>query len=300
MSGSTIERARGRWREILPRFGIETKFLVNRHGPCPMCGGRDRYRFDDREGSGSYYCNGCGAGTGIIMLRKLRGWDFATACREVDAVIGREPPERAHAASRPDVARRLRSIEDALRQARHPDVVERLLTARKVPISCPVLLGDRAAAYYDDGRLIGRYAAVVAPVIGPDGSLQSAQRLYLDGPEPHKKTLPPVDTIMGGAVRLFDPDEEMGIAEGIVTALAAASLFKVPTWAALSAGGIEAFVPPPGLMRLHVYGDNDANYVGQTAAYALARRAARDGLLVEVHIPPIAGTDWADHLGDAA
>jgi putative DNA primase/helicase len=61
---NTVERARGRWREILPIFGIETRYLHNRHGPCPLCGGKDRFRFDDRDGSGSYYCNQCG----------VRGW----------------------------------------------------------------------------------------------------------------------------------------------------------------------------------------------------------------------------------
>ena len=50
---TTMTRARGRWREILPRFGIAGRFLQNRHGPCPLCGGKDRYRFDDRDGSGS-------------------------------------------------------------------------------------------------------------------------------------------------------------------------------------------------------------------------------------------------------
>ncbi len=54
---STIERARGRWSEILPRLGIDARFLRNRHGPCPLCGGKDRFRFDDRDGSGSYFCN---------------------------------------------------------------------------------------------------------------------------------------------------------------------------------------------------------------------------------------------------
>ena len=49
----TVERARNRWREILPRFGIDTRFLTNRHGPCPLCGGRDRFRFDDRNGDGT-------------------------------------------------------------------------------------------------------------------------------------------------------------------------------------------------------------------------------------------------------
>ena len=64
---NTIERATGRWREILPQLGIETRFLVNRHGPCPLCGGKDRFRCDDRDGSGSYYCNQCGPGPGIML-----------------------------------------------------------------------------------------------------------------------------------------------------------------------------------------------------------------------------------------
>ena len=33
MTFDTVERARHRWREILPQFGIETRFLTNRHGP---------------------------------------------------------------------------------------------------------------------------------------------------------------------------------------------------------------------------------------------------------------------------
>src|SRR5215472_13929211 len=87
MSG-TIERARHRWREILPQLGVETRFLTNRQGPCPMCGGKTRFRFDDKNGEGTYYCNRCGAGVGVILIRKLRGWDHATACREIDKVIG--------------------------------------------------------------------------------------------------------------------------------------------------------------------------------------------------------------------
>ena len=67
----TITRARGRWKEILPQFGIDPKFLTNRHGPCPLCRGKDRFRFDDKDGSGSYFCNQCGPGSGVILIRKL-------------------------------------------------------------------------------------------------------------------------------------------------------------------------------------------------------------------------------------
>jgi putative DNA primase/helicase len=52
---NTVDRARGRWREILPQLGIDPRFLSNKQGPCPMCGGKTRFRFDDRDGSGSYY-----------------------------------------------------------------------------------------------------------------------------------------------------------------------------------------------------------------------------------------------------
>ena len=30
---NTVERARGRWKEILPLLGIEPRILVNKHGP---------------------------------------------------------------------------------------------------------------------------------------------------------------------------------------------------------------------------------------------------------------------------
>ena len=103
-------------------------------------------------------------------------------------------------------------------------------------------------------------------------------------------------SISGAAVRLYEPDEELGVAEGIENAVACHELFRMPMWAALTANGIKSFEPPRGLLRLHIFADNDSNYVGQAAAFDLAHRLNRDGLTVEVHIPPIADTDWLDVL----
>lgn len=82
--------------------------------------------------------------------------------------------------------------------------------------------------------------------------------------------------------------------------MAARELFNVPVWSALSAGGIKTFVPPAGLLRLHIFADNDADFVGQLAAFDLAHRLQRDGLIVEVHIPEIADTDWLDVLNNGS
>lgn len=42
--------ARGRWPQILHHFWIDASHLKNKHGSCPVCGGKDRFRFDDKNG----------------------------------------------------------------------------------------------------------------------------------------------------------------------------------------------------------------------------------------------------------
>src|SRR5215469_8023000 len=142
MTANTIERARHRWREILPLLGIDTRFLHNKHGPCPICGGKDRYRFDDRDGTGSYYCGQCGPGYGIILIRKLHKWDHATACREVDKIIGagKAAPLTNHA-QKGNAAKKRADLDQMLRDARDPTVVTGYFTRRGLAVTSGVLKG---------------------------------------------------------------------------------------------------------------------------------------------------------------
>ncbi len=289
----TVDRARGRWDTILPRLGIDPKFLTNRHGPCPLCGGKDRYRWDDKDGSGSYFCNQCGAGDGLILVRKKHGWDYATACNEIDLIIGLEP--RVPRPKRPDPsAARLAKCKRMLSEANAPEVVQNYLMSRGLSVVPAVLRGHPALTYFEDGQFLGRHPAVLAPVIAADGSLRSIQRIYAADVPTRKKLMPVINTITGATVRLFEAVNALGISEGVETAIAAHELFAVPTWACLSANGIETFNPPSTITHLIIYGDADRNFVGQKAAHVLAARLAGK-ITVKVMIPDTPG-DWLDAL----
>jgi putative DNA primase/helicase len=286
----TVERATGRWPEILPRLGIAPRFLTNKHGPCPLCGGKDRFRFDDRDGSGSYYCNQCGPGAGIMLVRKLNKWDHATACRAIDEIIGSAPPPPRHNGQE---RKQGRSPAQLMAEATDPGIVRQYLASRGLSTFPAVLRGHRRLAYLDDGKFLGLFPAMLAPVVRPDGELCSVHRTYIGDVPTRKKLLCAVDC--GSAIRPFEPAEQLGIAEGIETAIAAYEIFGVPTWSAISTALLESFEPPVGVRRLIIFGDNDVSFAGQKAAYVLAHRLHRD-LAIEVRIPDEPDSDWLDVL----
>lgn len=61
------------------------------HGPCPVCGGNDRFRVQPEKGrTGKFACRKCGiGGDGIDYLRNVKGLTFQEACKELDYT----PPE---------------------------------------------------------------------------------------------------------------------------------------------------------------------------------------------------------------
>lgn len=64
--------SRGRWHEILAKLGYSVPTNPNGHAPCPICGGEDRFRFDNQNGDGTFICSQGGqgeiAGDGYALL----------------------------------------------------------------------------------------------------------------------------------------------------------------------------------------------------------------------------------------
>ncbi len=283
--------ANGRWPEILPAFGIAAERLQNRHGPCPMCGGKDRFRFDDKGGDGTFYCNVCNAGDGFKLVGLANGWDCSRAFREVAEFL--DVPK-----GKPDTQRRDRRswLRQMMRECVDPAPVAEYLHSRGLSVVPDCLRYHPNLEYTVDGQPAGNVPAMLAVVNGADGSAQGINRTYLADVTTRKKLTPPVSTYTGGAIRLMPAGDAIGIAEGIETAIAVheMSLAKgkpLPMWAAGNTSLLGQFQPPKEIRRVEIFADHDTNFAGHAAAYKLAHRLS--GLDVRVHVPKEPG-DWLD------
>jgi putative DNA primase/helicase len=144
-----IEAAQGRWPSILGALaGLTDQQLTDRHQPCPLCGGTDRYRFDDKDGSGSWYCNRCGgktqtggAGNGMDLLMRSTGWDFKTAAQRVEQHLGL--PMKKPSASTP--------------RAQPSIVTPDTLPPETVPMLPPPINGSEGAWCYSPTFWVARF-----------------------------------------------------------------------------------------------------------------------------------------------
>lgn len=295
------ERTRGRWFEILIALGIDRRFLRNRHGPCPACGGKDRFRWDDLDGDGTFFCNQCGAGSGADLVMRVTGWRFGDAARAIEEVVGQARPRPARLEATVEQKRAtLRKLWQASAAVRPGDAVDCWFRNRGLGMEIYPKCLRAAANVRHSGPPASWHWAMLALLTDSAGRSVNIHRTFITA-DGRKAPVDPVRMVCqgavppGSAVRLAPPSVVLGVAEGIETACAAMRLFAVPTWATLSAGRLQTFAPPAGTERLVIFGDNDANGTGQRAAYDLAARLSGQ-LAIDVRIAPIAGTDWNDVL----
>lgn len=293
----TLDAAVGRWPGILKELGVKEEFLSNRHGPCPVCGGIDRYRFDNKDERGTFYCSSCGPGDGMQLLIRLHNWTFAQAAKNIDAIIGNviALPSKEKRTMEQKIASIRKTLKEC-RKVERGDPVWNYLNRRTGIESVPPDIKFHPALYHSQG---GEYPAIVAIMRDMNGKGVSVHRTYLtaDGQKadvrPAKKFMEGLP-LNGAAVRLSKVEKRIGIAEGLETAFAAGHIFSMPVWSATNATLLEQFMPPAGVEQVVIYGDNDVSWTGHAAAYNLAKKLTLKGIEVAVEIPKITGNDWAD------
>ena len=77
-----LSKMKGMWSKFYEsHMGWTKENLSKKHGPCPYCFGKDRFRFTDglnnEKGNGAAICSQCGNDTGIGWVMKCTGSSFA-------------------------------------------------------------------------------------------------------------------------------------------------------------------------------------------------------------------------------
>lgn len=292
----TKDLMRGRWASALREYGMDEKQLSGKHCECPLCGGKDRFRFDNKDGLGTWYCNNCGAGDGFKLLARITGLSFAEVASDLDKRAGNyDQAEQPKA----DTSKLIGMIASGLGPISDIDPVVLYLRHRGIQrIPREFLRYNPAAFHWGERR---KFPAMVAAMRDVIGKVRGYHITYLND-RGGKASIDKARLYTPGqtgecAIRLSPVCAHLGLAEGIETALSVTQMFGIPCWATGDAGRLEKFSPPEGVERITVFADIDVNHTGEAAAEALVRRLIMNhSISCEVRRDCPRGTDYNDLL----
>lgn len=286
----TVRQACGHWPRILPALGVPV--IKNSHQACPVCGGSDRFRFDDKEGRGTWFCNQCGAGDGLKLVERVFDVSASEAAQKVNGVTGNLPPVA------PEVIAASETETDADRIAAAALAVKLMEKTRTATGNAyltrkgfPALECLTLTAQHKTGGVTFRAGDVVVPLHDGTSALVNLQLINSDG---LKRTLK--GGLVKGTCHTIEGKKQAGkrqwIAEGYATALTVHHLTGETVMVALSSVNLLSLA---SLVRqkypacqIVLAADRDLNGDGQTRAAAAAQ--ACEGT---VALPPVFG-DWND------
>jgi hypothetical protein len=308
-----IERARAVPIESVIE-GLKLRGRVERCGPCPVCGGDDRFNVNVRKQA--FFCRMCGAkGNVIALVQFLDGVDFRKA---VEVLTG----ERASEARRPSPPAPSKTDDDLKRRldrdlARARRIVSELVPVvgtpgernlrdvRKIDVdvikdvlSRTDAIGWHPAVYFNEpeyprpgdpphplhGQKLGCIVAVMTdPVTArPTGAIS---RTYI-GPDGKKVGKAKTLASPMGIVRLTPDDEVLlglHICEGLESALDGMARDLRPMWSTGSTALMSKFPVLAGIEALTILADHDANGAGEKAAREAGARWRAVGREVRVY-----------------
>ena len=152
--------AAGRWTDILPAVtSIDSNKLNGKNGPCPECGGSDRFHATKNFAeTGGLFCRNCHngdtnpkAGDGLAAVQWLNGCTFPKALELVSDAVGLSPIDP----------------ENDTR-----DIVSDLCKQKNMPV-------ESAKAYGATVAIRGRQRVVRFPVHDADGQPHSLSLIHI-------------------------------------------------------------------------------------------------------------------------
>lgn len=283
----TVKAAAGFWPQLLPALGISIH-ASGRHGACPVCGGKDRFRFDNKDGRGTWHCNQCGAGDGLNLVEKALDVSTKEAAIKIADMLGALPP----------ISKALvNTVDKAVAHSEAAARAQKLLAAAVSRTDNAYLLskglhsteGLTLATGLRCGGISFAAGDLLVPLTNETGNVVNIQLISAAG---DKRTLP--NGQVKGAYHLAgEPDSKtLWLTEGYATGLTVQRLTGQPVYVALSANNLPALAAqlrktnPDALMLIAA--DRDDNGTGQLKAEEAAK--ACNG---KAALPPETG-DWND------
>jgi hypothetical protein len=280
---------------VIEQRGIKLRGRIERVGPCPRCGGHDRFSINTTKQV--FHCRGCKVGGSVIdLIMHLDGVDCLGAVetlthQKFDLVTGKAKVAiLASFAEANDYQQRQREQQS--------DERRRLECASRIWNETVPIIGTPGEAYLnkrgiildevpDQGGLrfhprcpwekgitpciVSRFTDVVT------GEPRGIHRRPVNI-DAKPRSLGPIS---GCCIRLWpdaDVAEGLVIGEGPETTLAAATRIEHkgtllrPAWAAGCTGNLSNFPVLPGVEAFTILVDHDANQAGQDAAEQSAHR----------------------------
>lgn len=285
------ELASGKERGLLMSAGISESVLSGKHQPCPLCGGKDRFRFDNKNNSGSYICGQCGAGDWVNLLMSHLNTDFIGALDYVKDNLGvtKMDATRSNTSDYEKNRARLDKIKKGCVKITAGDPVDLYLKNRGIGILPEgAVMYHPAIEYWEDGKKTGAHPAMVAAIMTNALERVTYKITFLtkegfkaDVPV-KKKTMPIERQMNGDCVRMFRVTDTVAISEGIENAIKFTEDTGMPCWSVDNAGNMEKFLLPDGVKNVVIVADSDENFQGYVSAFTLAKNLKNKGLVVNV------------------
>jgi putative DNA primase/helicase len=302
MNATIIERARAVPIELeCAQRGIALKGkAAERCGPCPICGGTDRFSINIRKQI--YHCRGCKVGGDVIdMVRHLDSCSFREA---VELLTGEQP----RALAPPSATKTKQSASEYEREQRRKaswlwllhrpisgTIAERYLRGRGITCPLPPTLGFLPPQKPEHHpAMIAAFGLPAEPepgVLGapPHTSISSVHLTLLRPDGSGKATVEKPKFVVGspGALPIvIAPSNVLGIAitEGIEDGLTVHEATGLGVWVAGSAGRLPrlAAVIPNYIECVTIYAHSDENGAGQNGAHQPAQALHQRGIEVIV------------------